>query len=150
MNGINTIVMHNTCEDSLLAAPLIIDLILLSEMFTRINYKTSETPQFSKFHPVLSAISYLFKAPMVPPGTPVVNALTKQQRMLTNILCACLGLPPDGDMLLEHKTRMSKRAEPMDTIETSSVPAPAPTKVEAKTEAPKTEEKEVKKRARRC
>ena len=28
MNGENTIVMHNTCEDSLLAAPLILDLCL--------------------------------------------------------------------------------------------------------------------------
>merc|ERR1712146_157542 len=27
MNGTNTIVMHNTCEDSLLATPLIIDLV---------------------------------------------------------------------------------------------------------------------------
>ena len=28
MNGINTIVMHNTCEDSLLATPLILDLFV--------------------------------------------------------------------------------------------------------------------------
>ena len=31
LNGINTIVMHNTCEDSLLAAPLILDLFILTE-----------------------------------------------------------------------------------------------------------------------
>jgi myo-inositol-1-phosphate synthase len=119
MNGINTIVMHNTCEDSLLAAPLIIDLVVLSELFTRIKYKTSETKEFEHFHPVLSAVSYLLKAPMVPPGTPVVNALTKQQRMLTNIMCACLGLPPDADMLLEHKTKISKHAAPLETVDTS-------------------------------
>lgn len=31
MGGRNTIVMHNTCEDSLLAAPLILDLVILAE-----------------------------------------------------------------------------------------------------------------------
>merc|ERR1719473_1450882 len=34
LNGINTIVMHNTCEDSLLAAPLILDLFILPESDT--------------------------------------------------------------------------------------------------------------------
>jgi myo-inositol-1-phosphate synthase len=32
MNGMNTIVLHNTCEDSLLATPLIIDLAVLTGM----------------------------------------------------------------------------------------------------------------------
>merc|ERR1712203_241040 len=39
MNGMNTIVMHNTCEDSLLAAPLILDLVLLAEIITRIELR---------------------------------------------------------------------------------------------------------------
>lgn len=39
MGGRNTIVMHNTCEDSLLAAPLILDLVLLAELCTRITFK---------------------------------------------------------------------------------------------------------------
>lgn len=106
MNGTNTIVMHNTCEDSLLAAPLIIDLAILTELFTRIHYKTDDIPNFSSFEPVLSVLSYLLKAPLVMPGTPVVNALAKQQRMVTNILLACVGLPPDNDMLLEYKTKL--------------------------------------------
>lgn len=106
MNGTNTIVMHNTCEDSLLAAPLIIDLVILTELMTRITYKTDDIPDFASFEPVLSILSYLLKAPMVMPGTPVVNALAKQQRMLTNILSACAGLPPDNDMLLEYKTKL--------------------------------------------
>ena len=37
MGGTNTIVMHNTCEDSLLAAPIILDLILVTELFGRIQ-----------------------------------------------------------------------------------------------------------------
>merc|ERR1712039_144870 len=38
MGGRNTISMHNTCEDSLLAAPIIMDLIILSELVSRISY----------------------------------------------------------------------------------------------------------------
>ena len=37
MGGKNTIVMHNTCEDSLLAAPIIIDLVILAELCERIK-----------------------------------------------------------------------------------------------------------------
>ena len=39
MGGKNTIVMHNTCEDSLLAAPIILDLVLLAELSTRIQFR---------------------------------------------------------------------------------------------------------------
>lgn len=37
MGGHNTIVIHNTCEDSLLAAPLILDLVILTELCSRIK-----------------------------------------------------------------------------------------------------------------
>lgn len=106
MGGTNTIVMHNTCEDSLLATPLIIDLCILTELMTRIEYKTDATNEFEKFETVLSILSYMIKAPLVKKNTPVVNALMKQQRCITNILCACVGLAPDSDMLLEHKTKL--------------------------------------------
>ncbi|CAM9728622.1 unnamed protein product [Bubo scandiacus] len=74
MGGTNTIVIHNTCEDSLLASPIILDL----------------------GHPDGAA-------PLVPEGTPVVNALFRQRSCIENILRACLGLPPQNHMLLEHK-----------------------------------------------
>ena len=48
-------------------------------------------------------LSYLTKAPLVPRGTPVVNALAKQRAMLENIFRACVGLAPENNMLLEHK-----------------------------------------------
>ena len=38
--GKNTLVIHNTCEDSLLAAPIILDLVLLAEMLTRIEVRS--------------------------------------------------------------------------------------------------------------
>ncbi|CAF1236814.1 unnamed protein product [Rotaria sordida] len=108
MNGLNTIAIHNTCEDSLLASPLIIDLVILTELMTRITYKTSDNEEYQSFEAVLSILSYLLKAPMVPPGTPVINALFKQHRCITNILSACAGIAMDTDMLLEHKTSLPK------------------------------------------
>lgn len=103
MGGWNTISMHNTCEDSLLASPLIIDLVVLAEVMERISYKTAEDEDFVGFNTVLSALSYLLKAPLVPEGTPVVNALFRQRACIENVLKACVGLPPEDHMLLEFK-----------------------------------------------
>jgi myo-inositol-1-phosphate synthase len=103
MGGRNTIVMHNTCEDSLLAAPIILDLVILAELLTRIEVKKGGEADFHNFHPVAVLLSYLTKAPLVPEGTPVVNALAKQRAMLENIFRACIGLAPDNNMMLEFK-----------------------------------------------
>ncbi|XP_020104491.1 inositol-3-phosphate synthase isoform X2 [Ananas comosus] len=103
MGGRNTIVLHNTCEDSLLAAPIILDLVLLAELSTRIQLKAEGEDKFHSFHPVAAILSYLSKAPLVPPSTPVVNALSKQRAMLENILRACVGLAPENHMILEYK-----------------------------------------------
>jgi myo-inositol-1-phosphate synthase len=103
MGGRNTISMHNTCEDSLLAAPLILDLVLLAELCTRIQFKADGEEKFHSFHPVAALLSYLTKAPLVPPGTPVVNALAKQRSMLENVMRACIGLAPENNMMLEYK-----------------------------------------------
>ncbi|XP_063243470.1 inositol-3-phosphate synthase 1-A isoform X2 [Bacillus rossius redtenbacheri] len=105
MGGHNTLVVHNTCEDSLLASPIILDLALLAELCRRIQFRSLDEPGagFCSFHPVLSLLSYLSKAPLVPPGTPVVNALAKQRACVENVLKACLGLQPENNMLLEHK-----------------------------------------------
>ncbi|KAJ1979599.1 Myo-inositol-1-phosphate synthase [Dimargaris xerosporica] len=113
MGGRNTISLYNTCEDSLLASPLIIDLVLITELMTRISYRVVEQPpadangaadqQYQPFHSVLSVLSYMLKAPLVPPNTPVVNALSKQRSAMENIFRACVGLAPQNDMLLEHK-----------------------------------------------
>ncbi|RID42452.1 hypothetical protein BRARA_J02335 [Brassica rapa] len=103
MGGKNTIVMHNTCEDSLLAAPIILDLVLLAELTTRIQFKAEYEGKFHSFHPGATILSYLSKAPLVPPGTPVVNALSKQRAMLENILRACVGLAPENNRILEYK-----------------------------------------------
>jgi myo-inositol-1-phosphate synthase len=103
MGGRNTIVMHNTCEDSLLAAPIVLDLIILAELVTRIQLKKDGEKEMQGFHPVAVLLSYLTKAPLVPAGTPVVNALSKQRAMLENIFRACIGLAPENNMMLEFK-----------------------------------------------
>ncbi|KAI1270379.1 myo-inositol-phosphate synthase [Xylariaceae sp. FL1019] len=102
MGGHQTISLFNVCEDSLLAAPLIIDLVLITEIMTRIQWRAGSA-DFKGFHSVLSILSYMLKAPLTPPGTPVVNALAKQRAALTNIFRACVGLEPESDMTLEHK-----------------------------------------------
>eukprot|EP00958_Prasinococcus_capsulatus_P026186 scaffold4675_cov378-Prasinococcus_capsulatus_cf.AAC.3 len=104
MGGRNTIVMHNTCEDSLLAAPLIIDMVLMAEISTRITMKKDGEADFSSLHPVNVLLSYWSKAPLVPDGAPLVNALSKQRAMLENFFRACIGLAPENNMLLEFKT----------------------------------------------
>ncbi|KAL6906918.1 inositol-3-phosphate synthase [Trichoderma evansii] len=108
LGGHQTISLFNICEDSLLASPLIIDLVVVAEMMTRIQWKAAsndghETAEFKQFHSVLSVLSYMLKAPLTPPGTPVVNALAKQRAALTNIFRACVGLEPESEMTLEHK-----------------------------------------------
>jgi len=118
MGGDQTIAIHNTCEDSLLAAPIIIDLVILTELFQRIAWKVYEDNHVSKvddfgeslpdswkpFRSILTVLSFLLKAPLVPDGSPLVNALFKQRGCLENILRACVALPPITDMHLEYKT----------------------------------------------
>lgn len=106
MGGHQTISLFNICEDSLLASPLIIDLVILAELMTRIGWKADDaagTSSYKGFHSVLSVLSYMLKAPLTPPGTPVVNALGKQRTALINIFRACVGLQPESEMALEHK-----------------------------------------------
>jgi myo-inositol-1-phosphate synthase len=108
LGGHQTISMTNVCEDSLLASPLIIDLVVIAELMTRIQWKLHDGENatakgYKSFHSVLSVLSYMLKAPLTPPGTPVVNALAKQRAALANIFRACVGLEPESDMTLEHK-----------------------------------------------
>lgn len=92
---------------------------------------------YERFHTVLSLLAYLMKAPLVPEGTPVVNALAAQRQVssdirsvmritanrltltwsmpniqrnfivqcIVNVFRACVGLPAENFMQLEHKVR---------------------------------------------
>jgi myo-inositol-1-phosphate synthase len=106
MGGSNTIALHNTCEDSLLATPLMLDLVILTEMMERIEYKADHMEDYERFESVLQILSFLLKAPIVNEGAPVVNALFKQRACIVNVMRACIGLPAIDDMQLEHQTRI--------------------------------------------
>ncbi|KPM05894.1 inositol-3-phosphate synthase 1-A-like protein [Sarcoptes scabiei] len=105
LGGRNTIVVHNTCEDSLLASPIIIDLVILTELCQRITFKIHNQAKsdFQQFNSVLSILSYLLKAPMVERGSNVVNALFKQRQSIENLLRALIALPPINNLNLQPK-----------------------------------------------
>ena len=48
-------------------------------------YRVGDQEEFQQFNSVLSILSYLCKAPLVPRGTPVVNALFRQKMCIENI-----------------------------------------------------------------
>lgn len=124
MGGTNTLVIHNTCEDSLLASPLILDLVILGELFERVQYKTENDESFQHFNCVLSILNYLCKAPLVPKGTPVINSLFRQRSCIENVLRACVGLAPTNHMLLEYKHAQIE----LPTKNGMVTPVPAPVK----------------------
>jgi len=134
MGGHNTIALHNTCEDSLLAAPVMLDLVLLAELFERITYRrvNAADPQeigtaFKPFHPIMSLLGYLLKAPLVPAGTPVVNALFRQRAAIENIFRACVGLPPENHMMLEQRCMEPAKVERKEPVETAKAVEPSET-----------------------
>ncbi|CAN0489829.1 unnamed protein product, partial [Discosporangium mesarthrocarpum] len=59
------------------------------DTFLRLQIK-KENGKWESFHAVLSLLSYMLKAPLVPPGTPVVNALFSQRQVTTTAACACV------------------------------------------------------------
>lgn len=68
-----------------------------------VQVKRDDQEELHTMHPVAVLLSYLTKAPLVPDGTPVINALARQRAMLENVMRACIGLPPDNNMMLEFK-----------------------------------------------
>lgn len=85
MNGTNTISSYNICEDSLLATPLMIDMILLGELMTRMKINDQE------MGPVLSYLSFFFKAPITNHDEYVLNSFSRQRESLVNFLKVAAG-----------------------------------------------------------
>merc|ERR1712127_769376 len=86
MNGINTISSYNICEDSLLAVPLMFDMVALGELFTRMEIDGEA------LGPILSYLSFFFKAPITQRDDYVINSFCRQREMLLNFLKAAAGL----------------------------------------------------------
>lgn len=103
LGGHNTISIHNVCEDSLLASPLIIDLIVMTEFLSRVTYRKKGEENYEKFHSVLSFLSYWLKAPLTRPGFDPVNGLNKQRAAIENLIRALVGLGPQNDLKFEER-----------------------------------------------
>lgn len=102
MGGEHTFVSYNVCEDSLLAAPLILDLITLTELFERVQVK-KENDEFKKFDTVLDLLGYFLKSPLTKADLPVVNSLVRQRNAIENLLKVFAGIPLDNSLLFERR-----------------------------------------------
>lgn len=103
MGGRQTFSIHNVCEDSLLAAPLMLDLVLLGELLTRVQLRKEDMNEWTGMGPCLSLLSFMLKAPMVPKDAPVINALAKQRRAVESLLKTIAGLPLIDDLELDSR-----------------------------------------------
>eukprot|EP00835_Amoeboradix_gromovi_P000897 NODE_34_length_31639_cov_0.254375.p3 type:complete len:510 gc:universal NODE_34_length_31639_cov_0.254375:4465-5994(+) len=100
MGGKSIITINNICEDSLLAAPLIIDLTIYAELLGRIKYKDED----GKYTPITSCfgglLSYMLKAPTVSKGG-VINSLNKQRRGIENFIRSLVNINAVEDVPIE-------------------------------------------------
>lgn len=102
LDGRQTIAIHNTCEDSLLAAPLMLDLVLFSNFLSRITFSKNNS-EFNHFPTVLSFLSFFFKAPSTNQNEPIINSFFSQKYGLDNFVRILNNLPPLDHMQLHHK-----------------------------------------------
>lgn len=104
-----TTIMHNECLDSALCSPLILDLAIFAELFSRVEYAVEDEEGkvkeewFSSMESAMSVLGFYMKIPRTPPGEAIVNALGRQKSCIENLLRALVGLEPENNMLLETK-----------------------------------------------
>lgn len=101
MGGTHTFVSYNVCEDSLLAAGIIIDLIVLSELMTRVEYKKEGSNEWHRMEGIVSFLGYLMKAPQS--KGPIINSLGRQRACIENLIRALTGLPLEDHLLLNYR-----------------------------------------------
>lgn len=103
LGGHNKISIHNVCEDSLLATPLIIDLVVMTEFLQRVTYKKAGEDNYENFYSVLSFLSYWLKAPLSKPGFSPINGLNKQRSAIENLLRLLVGMPVNNELRFEER-----------------------------------------------
>ncbi|CAI8501129.1 unnamed protein product [Pichia kudriavzevii] len=104
LGGHNRISIHNICEDSLLATPLIIDLLVMTEFLTRVRVSKNGGKD-EKMYGVLSFLSYWLKAPLTRENYKPVNALNKQRMAIDNFLRILVGLKPLDELRFEERLK---------------------------------------------
>jgi len=103
LGGKQTWSIYNVCEDSLLATPIILDLILLTELLERIEWKSDSENDFHRFDNVLSVLGYLCKAPRTRDQAPIINSLFRQKNSIENLFKVCAGIPLEDNLLMEFR-----------------------------------------------
>lgn len=103
LGGHNRISIHNVCEDSLLATPLIIDLVVIAEFCSRVSYKKVGSDQYQNFYAILSFLGYWLKAPLTRKGYKPINGLNKQRAGLENFMRMLIGLPGADELRFEER-----------------------------------------------
>lgn len=101
MGGEHVFVSYNVCEDSLLAAGVIIDLIVLSELMTRVSYKKNHETEWNQIEGICSFLGYLTKAPQS--KGPIINSLPRQRSGIENLIRVLTGLPLEDNLLLGYR-----------------------------------------------
>ena len=100
MGGEHIFTSYNVCEDSLLAAGIIIDLLVMTELMTRISYQR-EGEEEKPFQGVMSFLGYLMKAPES--VGPTINSLNRQRNCIENLVRILSGLPLEDNLLLNFR-----------------------------------------------
>jgi myo-inositol-1-phosphate synthase len=103
LGGHNRISIHNICEDSLLATPLIIDLLVMTEFLGRVKCLKGNDTKYEKMYTVLTLLSYWLKAPLTRPSYKPINALNKQRMAIDNFLRILIGLKPLDELRFEER-----------------------------------------------
>ncbi|ANQ08591.1 Myo-inositol 1-phosphate synthase [Plasmodium coatneyi] len=122
MNGKNTISLYNVCQDSLLASPILIDLILLVELSQRVYFKVEDKqpdqrwgdyqlthtivkekyPEFKKMECVLFLSSLFCKSPFNSSVYKTRHSFFSQLESLCNYVRVICGLPVDDHLDLPY------------------------------------------------
>lgn len=109
MNGSNTISIYNTCEDTLLAVPIMIDIVCFASLLANVevaHVADSQTPlkgvtkelisklDFKPISNLMPVMSLFFKAPLprTSDRSDVVNAFASQRAAIENFVRAIAGL----------------------------------------------------------
>lgn len=103
LGGHNRVSIHNVCEDSLLAAPIILDLLIMTEFLSRVTYKKTGTEEYKNLNNILSFLGYWLKAPLTRKGYKAVNSLNKQRLGIDNLLRLLIGLQPLNELRFEER-----------------------------------------------
>lgn len=90
LNGKSTISIYNVCEDTLLAVPLMLDIIMFAEFLSRVEMKENDKIIKSSN---LNLLSLFFKSPINDNKTPIINSFFRQKYALENFIKMCAGIP---------------------------------------------------------